>query len=61
MKHFKKNQKIYFIISLFLLIISFILLRINNNYTKLIGLILFPIIVILIALMLREDKSDKRV
>jgi len=55
MKHFTKYQKVYFIILLILLIISFILFRIDNYYTKLVGVILFPIIIVFGFLMLKED------
>ena len=56
-KSLNKKEKIYFLIMLILLIVSFILIRIDNNTCKYISLILFPFIIIFGFLMLKEDKK----
>lgn len=56
MKFLKNKSNIVGFIMFIFMIVSAILLRINNNITKLIGLVLFPIVVILGIILLKEDK-----
>lgn len=53
----KSKSNIIIIIMFVLLIVSAITLRINNNIINLIGLILFPIVIVLGIILLNIDKK----
>lgn len=57
MKILKKKSNIIGILMFILMIISAVLLRVENNITKIIGLVLFPIIIILGIILLKIDKK----
>ena len=57
MKFLKNKSNIVGFIMFIFMIVSAILLRINNNVTKIIGILIFPIVVILGIILLNIDKK----
>lgn len=57
MKFLKNKSNIVGFIMFIFMIVSAILLRINNNVTKIIGILIFPIVVILGIILLKIDKK----
>lgn len=57
MKKIDKKLKIWFIIMFIMLILSFILLRINNKVCQVIGISLLPIIIVIGFIIIKKDKN----
>ena len=57
MRKIDKSLRIWFLIMFILLIVSFVLLRINYMLCQIIGICLLPVIIVVGFVIIRKDKK----